>query len=359
MRILIVKLGAIGDVVHTLPAVAALRAHLPEAHLTWAVERGGASRLLAGTTVVDQRLELNLKGWRRLPPSRRSWEEMRVAFQNLRGERFDLSLDFQGLLKSASLPWLAGIRRRIGFERSALRERAAALFLTEEVAISPTVHIIEQYLGLVAHLGVRREGPYRFPIAVSPDEEEVAERLHESVGGRFVVLNPGGGWPTKLWHPAGFARLADRLWEERGLPSFLTIGPGEEGLAEAVLAEVRTGRLRKVLVGLKEYFALVRRADLFVGGDTGPMHLAAAAGTPIVALFGPTSAQRNGPFLAIDQIVERFDLDCRTDCYRRRCSHISCMKIPVDPVWEAVQQRLADTAFSEAPSSSSSRNEPL
>ena len=340
MRILIVKLGAIGDVVHTLPAVAALRAHFPEAHLSWAVERGGASRLLDGTPVVDQLIVLALKGWRQAPFSRWAWREAWSALGELRQGRFDLSIDFQGLLKSASLPWLAGIPRRIGFERGVLRERAASLFHTEEAPTDPQDHIIRQYLGLVAHLGVAIDGPYAFPIAIPPAEEAVADRLSQSVGGQFAILNPGGGWPTKLWSPEGFARLADRLWEERGLASLLTVGPGEETLATEILAHTRTGRLVQVDVNLKEFLALARRAQIFVGGDTGPMHLAAAAGTPIVAIFGPTSARRNGPFRTTDRIVERFDLACRTDCYRRRCSHTSCMKIPVDPVWEAILNRL-------------------
>ena len=340
MRILVVKLGAIGDVVHTLPAVAALRAHFPKAHLSWVVERGGASRLLEGTPVVDERIEVSLKGWRRTPFSQSAWREARCAFGKLRQSRFDLSIDFQGLLKSATIPWLAGIPRRIGFARAVLRERAASLFHTEEVATDPRDHIIRQYLGLVAHLGVGIDVPYAFPITVPLAEEAVADRLSHSVGGEFAILNPGGGWPTKLWSPEGFARLADRLWEERGLPSFLTVGPGEQPLAAEILSHARTGRLVQVDVNLKEFFALARRARLFVGGDTGPMHLAAAAGTPIVAIFGPTSARRNGPFCATDRVVERFDLDCRTDCYRRRCSHTSCMKIPIDPVWEAVRDRL-------------------
>src|SRR5262249_16889300 len=158
--------------------------------------------------------------------------------------------------------------------------------------------------------------------------------------GALAILNPGGGWPTKLWHTSEFAAIADRLWEVYGIRSAVTYGPGELSLAQAVVAQSRTGAAFALDSTLKQFLALAARARLFLGGDTGPMHLAAAARTPIVALFGPTSARRNGPFAADDVVVERFDLDCRVDCYRRYCSHTSCMKIPVESVWREIEMRL-------------------
>ncbi len=121
----------------------------------------------------------------------------------------------------------------------------------------------------------------------------------------------------------------------------MTYGPGEETLAREVIEQSHSGAAEMLNANLKEFVALALQAKLFVGGDTGPMHLAAAASAPIVALFGPTSARRNGPFAEADVVVERFDLDCRTDCYRRSCSHISCMKLPVEQVWQGIEQRLA------------------
>lgn len=340
MRVLIVKLGAIGDVVHTLPAVAALRRGWPDAHLAWAVERGGAAKLLAGTPAVDEVIELNLRGWRKSLMNLDTQLAIRQAMARLRRGAYDLSLDFQGLLKSAMVARLARIPRRIGFARDALREPASALMLTELVEVDDRQHIIRKNLRLVEHLGIESSGEYEFPIAVSAADEAFAEQEWDRAGGQFALLNPGGGWPTKLWAPEGFAAVADRLWQAFGIRSFVTFGPGEEAMAHSVVEQSRTGQVEVLETTLKQFYALARKARLFLGGDTGPMHLAAAAGTPIVAIFGPTEARRNGPFAAEDRVIERFDLDCRVDCYRRSCSHISCMKIPVESVWQGVVKRL-------------------
>ena len=346
MRILIVRLGAIGDVVHTLPALATLRRAWPQAHLAWAVERGGAARLLADNPCLDELIELDLRGWRKQWSQAATWQAARQAVGRLRG--FDVALDFQGLLKSASLARLSRAPRRIGFARAALREPASAFFYTEQVAADDRGHIIKKNLQLAAQLGGDVTGAYEFPLALSASDQEFAAQ--HAARGPFAILNPGGGWVTKLWSTAGFAELANRLWQVHGLRSFVTYGPGEAAMAQAIVTQTQTRAAEMLDANLKQFVALAGRASLFVGGDTGPMHLAAAASTPIVALFGPTSARRNGPFAAADVVVERFDLDCRTDCYRRACSHISCMKLPVELVWQGVEKRLRQA---ELPSSQS------
>jgi heptosyltransferase-1 len=340
MRILIVRLGAIGDVVHALPALSALRRAMPEAQLAWAVERGGAANLLKGNPCLDELIELDLRGWRKRPARWETFATIREVGARLRRPGFDLALDFQGLIKSASIPWLARIPRRIGFERGALREPLSALMLTEQVAADDADHVIKKNLRLAAHLGCEFAGEYDFPIAIEPEDEIFAGRQHNRFDESFAILNPGGGWPTKLWGADCFAAIADRLWEAYRIRPVITYGPGEEGLAQSIAGQSRTGAAVMLDSTLKQFFALARRARLFIGGDTGPMHLAAAAGTPIVAIFGPTSSRRNGPFSLDDVVIERSDLDCRTDCYRRACSHNSCMKIPAEMVWHGVEKRL-------------------
>jgi heptosyltransferase-1 len=337
-RILIIRLGAIGDVVHTLPSLAALRRRYPRAYLAWAVERGGATEVLRGSPFLDELIVLDMRAWRRGMLD----SEMRTAMAEARRKlsKFDLAIDFQGLLKSAFLPRLAGINRRIGFDFGALREPAAGLLLTERVQVDDTIHIIEKNLELVRHLGCRSDDPYGFPIVVDPADEEFAQRLTEQVSQPFALLNPGGGWATKLWQPEKFGHLADRLRQKYGFHSFITYGPGEEKLAEAAAQGSRFRAAHQIASSLKEFFALAQRAELFVGGDTGPMHLAAAAGTPVVALFGPSSARRNGPFDPNDIIVERDDLECRVDCYRRKCDHCSCLNLDLEAVWAGVERRL-------------------
>ncbi|MBO0798098.1 MAG: glycosyltransferase family 9 protein [Blastocatellia bacterium] len=340
MRILIVRLGAIGDVVHALPALAALRRAMPAAHLAWVVECGGAAQLLQDNPCLDELIELDLRGWGKM----RGMAAFRETIDRLRRPGFDLALDFQGLLKSAVIPWLLRIPRRIGFERESLREPLSALLLTERVEVDDDDHVIKKNLRLAAHIGCEFTGDYDFPIELKPEDEIFAAEQEKRFEGDFAILNPGGGWPTKLWGAGGYAAIADRLWEAYRIRPVVTFGPGEEGLAQAIASQARTAAVVLLASSLKQFFALARRARLFIGGDTGPMHLAAAAGAPIVAIFGPTSSRRNGPFSSTDVVIEKFDLDCRSDCYRRACSHNSCMMIPAEIVWQGVEKRLLTAA---------------
>jgi len=345
MKILIVKLGAIGDVVHTLPALAAMRRAWPEAHLTWVVERGGAAKLLRDNPCLDELIEVDTRGWRKNLLGGETRTAIKTAVAKLRG--FDVALDFQGLLKSGMMMWLSRAPRRIGFAKEALREPASAYLMTERVKVDDHDHIIKKNLQLIAHLGISIEGAYEFPLGISFTEQQFAEQQIDQRGGNVAIINPGGGWPTKLWNAQGFAAIADRLWDNYGWRSVVTYGPGEEALAQSVVAHSRSGAVELLDSTLKQFFALAQRARLFLGGDTGPLHLAAAAGTPIVGIYGPTPARRNGPFSPADVIVERFDLDCRVDCFRRSCSHTSCMNIPVEAVWQQVQKRISATNLHE------------
>ncbi|MGH9801319.1 MAG: glycosyltransferase family 9 protein, partial [Blastocatellia bacterium] len=300
----------------------------------------GAATLLQDNPYLDELIELDLRGWRKNWKAPETLAAIRASISNLREAKFNLALDFQGLLKSAAVAWLAGIPRRVGFAKKSLREPASRWLMTEQVKAYDHDHVIKKNLQLVAFLGHDVPARFEFPINLDASDEQFAEQQIEKNNGSLAILNPGGGWPTKLWHTSEFAAIADRLWEAYGIRSAITYGPGELTLAQMVVAQSKTGAAFPLDSTLKQFWALAKRAKLFLGGDTGPMHLAAAARTPIVALFGPTSSQRNGPFAKDDLVVERFDLDCRTDCYRRYCSHTSCMKIPVEQVWQAVVKRL-------------------
>jgi lipopolysaccharide heptosyltransferase I len=340
MRILIVKLGSIGDVVHTLPALAALRRAAPASHLAWVVERGGAASLLRDNPCLDELIEIETRTWREDLTSRETRAAIKAALMRLRSSRFEIALDFQGLLKSAAIAWLARVPRRVGFAPRLLREPASALLLTERVEADDQAHIIKKNLALVAHLGFSIEGDCEFPIYLSSEDEQFAEKQATRFEEEFAIINPGGGWPTKLWSVSGFAEIADRLWQHYGLRSAVTYGPGEKALAQAVVTRARSGAATMLGPTLKQFFALARRAKLFIGGDTGPLHLAAAARAPIVGLYGPSASRRNGPFACDDVVVERWDLECRVDCYRRSCGHTSCMQMPVEMVWQGVVKRL-------------------
>jgi lipopolysaccharide heptosyltransferase I len=347
MRLLIVKLGSIGDIVHTLPSLAAIKRALPRAELSWVVERR-AAEILRDNPLVNHLIEVDTKALRRWPVSGETLLAPRRQLRRLRASAFDTALDFQGLLKSATLAWLSGARRRCGFARDALREPASRFLLTETVRVPANTHVIRKNLSLAAGaLGINAPDDARefeFPIAIGVEHRREAEETINLIGGaRFAIINPGAGWPTKLWNPERYGALADALWTNYGLRALVTCGPGERALAEAVTNASRTRAAVLADPTLKGFYALARRASVYVGGDTGPTFLAIAAGTPVVSLFGPTEWWRNGSPRVEDICVERDDIGCRTDCHRRQCSKWICMDIEVERVVAAVDERLRRT----------------
>ena len=344
MKILIVKLGSIGDIVHTLPSLAAIRRSCPGAEVSWAVERR-AAEILRDNPLVDRLIELDTKALRRW--SSLSGETLlatRQQLHRLRASAFDVALDFQGLLKSAVVARLSGAPRVYGFARESLREPASRFLLTRTVNVPPDTNVIRKNLALAAGalgITVPDDGDrFEFPIAVSPEQDGEAEDAASLAGGKFAILNAGGGWPTKLWSAERFGALADALLARHDLRSLVTYGPGEREMAETVARASRAGAALPVSLSLKGFYALARRASLYVGGDTGPTHLAVAAGAPVVALFGPTEWWRNGSPRSSDVCVERTDIGCRVDCHRRACSVWVCMEIEVARVAAAADERL-------------------
>lgn len=327
-NVLIVRLGATGDLVHALPAVAAIRDAWPDARIDWLVSRRYAG-LLEYASGFSRAVVLD--GWRTL--------------RFLRAQRYDVALDLQGLIKSAVLARASGARRVIGFPWAHLREPAARLFYTQSAAPGPGPHVIHKNLGLVRALGVV-PGPPRFPLS-APLADDLARVLPPAgaAGIRpLAVVNPGAGWPNKRWPPERFGALASHLRARHGLTPVVTWGPGERALAEFVVRESGDAARLAPPTSLGDMIALVGCASLFVAGDTGPLQLAAALGTPVVAIFGPTSPARNGPWAASDISLSRFDTcECH---HKRRCRRPTpCIAdISVDEVVDAVDRRLGGPA---------------
>jgi lipopolysaccharide heptosyltransferase I len=343
MRLLFVKLGSIGDVVHALPALAAARRALPGAEISWVVERG-AAEILRDNPLLENLIVADTKALRRVPVSGETLSATRRQLRRLRASSFDSALDFQGLLKSALIARLSGARRTYGFTRANLREPASRFLLHEQIETPARAHVIEKNLALVAG-ALSVEVPtdpndFEFPIATDESHEREADDSASYAGARFAILNPGGGWVTKLWGAERFGALADALWTTHGLRSLVTHGPGETELARQVVASSRLGAARPVSLSLKGFYALAHRAQVYVGGDTGPTHLAIAAAAPVVGIFGPTEWWRNGSPRVEDIEVGRTDITCRVDCHRRSCSNWICMDIEVARVSEAVGERL-------------------
>jgi len=181
---------------------------------------------------------------------------------------------------------------------------------------------------------------FEFPIALAEEHEREAADA-TGIDRPYAILNPGGGWPTKLWSAEKFGELADELWNHFGLRSLITCGPGERELTRRALASSKSGKAKAVSVSLKGFCALAKNAEIYVGGETGPTHLAVAMRTPVVGLLGPTEWWRNGSPYADDICVERTDIECRENCHRRSCSKWICMDIDVERVLHAVSDRLA------------------
>jgi heptosyltransferase-1 len=302
-KLLILRLGSMGDILHALPGVAALRRAFPSATIGWAVEQRWSELLCAGAAentasgspekpLVDGLHFINTVAWRKRLFSDDMWREAWMAMGSLRAARYEVAIDFQGAWKSAGVALWSAAPERIGFDSP--RERPAAMFYTRRVPTT-SPHVVDQGLELAAAVADREPGPACFPLPCSPASEAWCNNELRRRGLQdFALLSPGGGWGAKLWPPENYGHVATAL-ARQGLPSLVNFGPGEEELARAV--EQASGAAAQPLCcSLGELIALTRRARLFIGGDSGPMHLAAALSVPVVAIFGPTDPARTGPY---------------------------------------------------------------
>lgn len=341
MKILIVKLSSIGDVIHTLPVLSAVRKSLPDAEISWVVEKG-AAEVLRDNALISRLIELDTKSLRRNPKIKGILPEIKRQLRSLRGEKFDVALDFQGLLKSAMIAKISKAKRRCGFSKETLREPASRFLLTETFKVSEKVNIVRKNLAL-AHKALNISVPddnFDYPIFTKPHHLIEAEEIIGQTGEKFAILNPAAGWITKLWHAEKFGRLADKLWKEFGLTSVVTTAPNEKELAAKVLEASKSAKVITATPTLKGFYELAKRTKIYIGNDTGPTFLAIAAKAPIVSIFGPTEWWRNGSPNANDIGIERDDIPCRVNCHRRACSNWICMDISVETVFAAAERRM-------------------
>lgn len=298
--IALVKLSALGDVVHATPVVEALADAFPAARLTWVVERRAAALLHDHPRLADI-ITLDTRAWRgvRTPSAALALAQtLRDLRRRLRAARFDVALDLQGLVKSGVVTAATGAPLRIGFAAGFRRERLNGLFTNRPVTPPPSArHVVEQYLSLLEPLGVTSPRVvFRLP-AREAAEGRVEEFFAEAglkPQGRVVVLNPGAGKPAKRWPVERFGELATRLTRQASARVLVLWGPGEQAAARTI-AEA-PGAVLAPPTDLETLVAVVRRASIVVAADTGPLHVAAAVGVPCVGLYGPTSAARNGPY---------------------------------------------------------------
>jgi heptosyltransferase-1 len=328
MNILIVRLGALGDVVHAVPAAAALRKAFPGAGIDWLVDAKHRD-MVDLVTAIDRTVTLD-------SPTVAGWT---TVLRALRRTSYDIAIDLQGLLKSAVLARGSGAARVVGFSIWHLREKTARPFYSDAHEAEGG-HVIAKNLRLLRAVGVE-DDEIRFPLAdvASPALEQLRQRI--PADRPFALLNAGAAWPNKRWPPERFGELASFLRAACGLTPVVLWGPGEERLADTVIAASSNTAIAAPATGIADLVALARAAALVVSGDTGPLHIATAVGTPTVSLFGPTDPDRNGPYTAQDEVVSRYGAcGCQ---YDRRCHESSwCLgEVTAAEVCAAVQRRLA------------------
>jgi lipopolysaccharide heptosyltransferase I len=346
-KFLLVRLGALGDIVHAIPVAAALRRAFPNARIDWLVAPKHRE-ILDLVPVIDRRLVFHDSA---------AWSGIR----ELRSARYDVAFDLQGLIKSALLARSSGADKVVGFSASYAREKLARVFYTH--AHDPgrggiydpreTRHVVEINLGLLQTIGLTAGRP-EFPIDAV--DSAAARQVASQTGGRYLLLNPGAAWPNKRWMPDRFAALARAVRERHGLTSAVLWGPGEQALAEEIVAGSAGAAVLSPKASIADLVALARGAALMVSGDTGPTHVASAVGVPLVGIYGPTRPSRNGPLASADVTVTRDSVcECHhlRQCRRIRSASLSgerpCLEeIAVEEVMTAVDRRLASAVSRRA-----------
>jgi len=324
-------MSALGDIVHALPVLAALGRAWPAAQIDWIVDEAYAP-ILTIAEGLHQRIIVRRKNG--------GLGDYVDAVRHLRAQKYDAALDLQGLIKSAVWARLSGAARVIGFDRAHLREPLAASLYTETVVPFDAPHVIQKNLSILKALGVP---PGAIELPLHPQAAAATAEAIAAAGGarKYAVINPGAAWPNKRWPAARFGELAAQLRARSGLPSLVTWGPNEHDLADQVIAASGGAAIAAPPTAVADLAVIMRDAALVVSGDTGPLHIAAAMGTPLVGLYGPTWPERNGPWHPDDQVISRAG-GCVCH-HKRQCRRgAPCIdEIEVSEVLTAAERRLS------------------
>ena len=340
-NILIIKLSAIGDVVHSLPFLEVLRDRFPLATIDWVIEEG-ASDIAEDHPDIDRLIVFPRKSW--LKRFIKKGEYIGVArevanfIKGFKKRRYDIVVDLQGLLKSGILTFLANGKRKIALNGG---REGSSIFINERVAIpDPDIHALDRYLCIARYLGATNL-VWNGQIPIYNADNRYVDYLLGQIGNTrtMVAVSPMAKWESKLWELNRFSSLADKIIEKLGAEVIFTGSQGDRAATEDILSGMKGRALN--LAGdttLKELACLYQRCAVVICTDTGPMHIAAAMDSPIVvALFGPTSPLRTGPYGSRHRVI-RAGLE-RSPCFKKRCDDMSCMKeITVEMVFDTVKE---------------------
>jgi len=324
-RILIIKPSSLGDIVHSLPFLNAIKETFPSAEIHWVISKG-LEGLLENNLIVNRLWIINKDKWKDLKKIKETVSEFRGLFRALEGESYDLAIDLQGLFRSGILTYATKAPIRIGFKEA---REGSSLFYTHKIEGGKEIHAVDRYLKIASAIGCEVRD-VKFPMPFIKESEGI-KRLKEEIKD-YVVIAPGARWKTKRWPYLNFGRLALML----DIKTVVVGGSSDVELAEGI--EINSKGKALSLAGktdINDLISIIRGARYVVTNDSGPMHIAAALNIPVIAIFGPTNPVRTGPY-GKNHIVIKSDVEC-APCYKKKCETIRCMEdISVEKVYEKI-----------------------
>ena len=330
-RILIIKPSALGDIVHSLPFLSAIKHKFPEAKIDWVVAHG-LHTFLENHPMINKLWVIKKDEWKKIGRLKTTVKEIKKLTSGLKKARYDVSIDLSGLLRSGLITFFSCAAVKIGFENS---DEGSPLFYTHKIYGDMNIHAIDRYLSIAEYMGCDIRNIH-YPFAPYDPDPEILRDLPEE----FVIMSPSAGKPANRWQAEKFGELASRL----DIPTIVIASAAEKDIADQTI-EWSKGKAISLAgkTNLKELIALISRAKFFVCNDTGPMHIAAALDIPVFAIFGPANPVRTGPYGKIHTVLQK-DMDC-IPCYAKQpCSHFKCMKdLSVSEVFDAINERLSQT----------------
>ena len=327
-KILIVKPSSLGDVVHSLPFLNAMKTCFPEAEIHWVIAKG-LEGLLDGNPMIKRLWVINKDAWKKIDNAKNTVTEIRNLFKGLKKEKFDLVIDLQGLLRSGIITKATGAPVRIGFQEA---REGSRFFYTHKVKGGKDIHAVDRYLKIASFLGCD-VSDVSFPF--SPESSSIfnSQLLTLNLPKEYAVIVPGARWKTKRWPPEKFGELASRL----PVQSVIVGSKADKDIADLIvsLSEGKTISLAGK-TSLKELIAVMRKAKFVISNDSGPMHIAAALGIPVYAIFGPTDPLRTGPYGKGHTII-RAAIPC-APCFKKTCEDVKCLEgLSADKVFEIIK----------------------
>ncbi len=324
-KILVIKPSSLGDIVHGLPFLNAVKDTFPSAEIHWVVAKG-LEGLLENHPMVKRLWVINKDQWKNLKKIKETAIEIKSLFKKLEDESYDLVIDLQGLLRSGILTYATRASVRVGFKEA---REGSILFYTHKVEGGREIHAVDRYLKIASAVGCEIKD-VKFPMPLIKESENV-KKLKEDIGD-YAVLVPGARWKTKRWLPANFGKLASML----DIKTVIVGSSSDAEIAKGI--EFCSGGKALSIAGktdIKELISIIRGARYVITNDSGPMHIAAAFGVPVVAIFGPTNPVRTGPY-GRNHIIVKSDIRC-APCYKKNCKSVKCMNdVSVEKVYKAV-----------------------